>query len=194
MTAIFTLGRLTLRNPAAAAKIILAKTLHGEAIWTALFLVAVLNALAYAVMTVLFPMPEELAFLNPSPITYMALSAGILVAFSAAVSASGRLIGGQGSFFGVLSMMIWLQLVRVALQVVLILVMMLSPGIGGLLSLAINLYLVFVLLHFVNEGHRFNSLWRAFAVLLMASLLALFALTFVTGLFGPDNLGLPAYV
>ncbi|MEL0438557.1 YIP1 family protein [Phycobacter sp. K97] len=194
MTAILTLGRLTLRNPSAAARIVLAQNLRGEATWTALFLVAVLNALTYAMMTVLFPIPAELAFLNPSPITYMTLSAGIVIAFSAAVTVSGRMIGGQARFFDVLSMMIWLQFIRVGIQVALIVVMVLSPGLGGLLSLAVNLYLVFVLLHFVNEGHRFNSLWRAFAVLLMASLLALFALTFAMGLFGPDNLGLPAYV
>ena len=91
-------------------------------------------------------------------------------------------------------MMIWLQVIRVAIQLALIAVSFVSGSLGGLLSLAVNLYLVYVLLHFVNEGHRFNSLWRAFAVLLMASLLALFTLTFVLGLFGPENLGLPAYV
>ncbi|MBE1295213.1 Yip1 family protein [Phycobacter azelaicus] len=194
MTEFFTLGRLTLRNPSAAAQIVLAQHWRGEALWTGLFLVAVLNALAYAVMTVLFPVPEEMAFLNPSPILYMALSTGVLLVFSSAVTVSGRMIGGQGGFFEVLSMMVWLQVVRLALQVVLIFAIVLSPGLGGLLSLAVNLYLVYVLLHFVNEGHRFASLWRAFGVLLMASLLALFALTFVLGLFGPDNLGLPAYV
>ncbi|MDE4096513.1 MULTISPECIES: YIP1 family protein [Rhodobacterales] len=194
MTPFLNLALLTLRSPAKAAEIVLAQQWRGEAVWTGLLLVAVLNALTHALMLWLFPVAQELAFLNMSPTALVGLSAGLLVVFSVAVTFCGRLIGGQGGFAQVLPVMIWLQLVRVGIQAVVIVVTLLSAGIGALLSLLVNVFLIYVLLHFVNEAHRFNSLWRAFGVLVMASLLALFTLTFVLGLLGPAKLGLPAYV
>ncbi|MDE4172543.1 YIP1 family protein [Phaeobacter sp. PT47_59] len=194
MNSVLSLGLLTLRSPAQAAHLLLSRAWPREAIWTGLFLAAVLNALAYGLMTVLFPLPPEFAMMRLSSVTYVALSAGLILGVSVAVTVCGRFIGGKGAFADVLAVMIWLQIVRVGIQAGLILVTILSPGLGGLFSLVVNLYLFFVLLHFVNAAHRFNSLWRAFGVLLMASLLALFTLTFVLGLFGPENLGLPAYV
>lgn len=194
MKQLFTLGLLSLRMPSTAARLLLSQNWPKDAIWIGLALAAILNALAYGVMTLLFPLPPELAMLRFSPVAYAALSAGLIAGVSAAVTFCGRFISGQGRFSDLLLVMVWLQAIRVGIQLPLIVITVLSPGLGGLFSLVANLYLFYVLLHFVKEAHRFGSLWRAFGVLLMASLLALFSLTFLLGLLGPDNLGLPAYV
>lgn len=102
MTPFLNLALLTLRSPAKAAEIVLAQQWRGEAVWTGLLLVAVLNALTHALMLWLFPVAQELAFLNMSPTALVGLSAGLLVVFSVAVTFCGRLIGGQGGFAQVL--------------------------------------------------------------------------------------------
>lgn len=185
---------MTLRQPDVAARTVLLRQWPREAIWTGLLLVLVLNAVVHELLNLWVPAVGQLALVSLSTGSYLMASFLLTFGFAALLSICGRWLGGSGRLMPVLSLMVWLQFVQLAIQVFLIFVMMLSPLIGGLLSLLSTLVVFFILLHFVNEAHGFASLWRAFAVVLMAAILCLFAMTFIVGLLGPANFGLPEHV
>lgn len=185
---------MTLRQPDVAARTVLLRQWPREAIWTGLLLVLVLNAVVHELLNLWVPAVGQLALVSLSTGSYLMASFLLTFGFAALLSICGRWLGGSGRLMPVLSLMVWLQFVQLAIQVFLIFVMMLSPLIGGLLSLLSTLVVFFILLHFVNEAHGFASLWRAFAVVLMAAILCLFAMTFILGLLGPANFGLPEHV
>ncbi|EBA17882.1 hypothetical protein RSK20926_19127 [Roseobacter sp. SK209-2-6] len=194
MISLLPLAILTLRQPGAAARSLLLSPLSREAIWTALCLIVVLNALSYTVMNLLFPLSEELSFLKLSTGSYIIISTALTVLFALLLSVGGRWLGGQGRFLPVLTLLIWIQVVQLFLQVLVIVFTFALPLLGSLLGLVGNLFLVFVLLHFINEAHGFASLWRSAAVVVMAAILLFFAMMFFAGLIGPANIGLPGHV
>ncbi|CUH88329.1 Yip1 domain protein [Phaeobacter sp. CECT 5382] len=185
---------LTLRQPGVAARNILLRQWPSEAVWTGLFLAITLNTFSYTLLNYWYPLVDELSFLNFSTGTYLGISALMSLGFAATLSIGGRFLGGTGRFMPMLTLLVWLQLVQMVVQTMLIAVTVLSPALGSLLSLIANVFLFFVLLNFVNEAHGFASLWRALAVVVMATILVFFAMIFVVGLIGPDTIGLPENV
>lgn len=188
---------LTLRQPGVAARSILLRQWPNEAIWTGLFLAVILNALFFGVLGLILPDSSELAMFDmslESPGLSLMVSALRSVLFAAMLTLGGRWLGGTGHFMSILSLLVWDQLLQLALMSVAVVVMLISPQLGNMVFLVIGLVLLFVLLNFVNEAHGFASLWRAFAVVLMASMVMFFAMIFIVGLLGPANLGLPENV
>ena len=188
---------LTLRQPGVAARSILLRQWPNEAIWTGLFLAVILNALFFGVLGLILPDSSELAMFDMSPESpglSLMVSALRSVLFAAMLTLGGRWLGGTGHFMSILSLLVWDQLLQLALMSVAVVVMLISPQLGNMVFLVIGLVLLFVLLNFVNEAHGFASLWRAFAVVLMASMVMFFAMIFIVGLLGPANLGLPENV
>lgn len=184
---------LTLRQPAVAARSILLRQLPDEAIWTGLFLAVVLNALFFGVLGLLIPNSSELAMFDMSPDSpgiSMMVSTVRSVLFALMLTLGGRWLGGTGRFMPILSLLVWDQLVQLAAMSLGIAVLLISPKLGSIVFLLIGLVLLFVLLNFVNEAHGFASLWRSFAVVLMASIVMFFAMILLVGLLGPANLGL----
>lgn len=188
---------LTLRQPGVAARSILLRQWPNEAIWTGLFLAVILNALFFGVLGLVLPDSSELAMFDMSPESpglSLMVSALRSVLFAAMLTLGGRWLGGTGHFMPILSLLVWDQLLQLALMSVAVVVMLISPQLGNMVFLVIGLVLLFVLLNFVNEAHGFASLWRSFAVVLMASMVMFFAMIFIVGLLGPANLGLPENV
>ncbi len=188
---------LTLRQPGVAARSILLRQWPNEAIWTGLFLAVILNALFFGVLGLIPPDSSELAMFDMSPESpglSLMVSALRSVLFAAMLTLGGRWLGGTGHFMSILSLLVWDQLLQLALMSVAVVVMLISPQLGNMVFLVIGLVLLFVLLNFVNEAHGFASLWRSFAVVLMASMVMFFAMIFIVGLLGPANLGLPENV
>lgn len=188
---------LTLRQPGVAARSILLRQWPNEAIWTGLFLAVILNALFFGGLGLILPDSSELAMFDMSPESpglSLMVSALRSVLFAAMLTLGGRWLGGTGHFMSILSLLVWDQLLQLALMSVAVVIMLISPQLGNMVFLVIGLVLLFVLLNFVNEAHGFASLWRSFAVVLMASMVMFFAMIFIVGLLGPANLGLPENV
>ncbi len=184
---------LTLRRPGVAARSILLRQFPNEAIWTGLFLAVILNALFFGILGLIIPNSSELAMFDmssDSPGISMMVSAVRSVLFAAMLTLGGRWLGGTGRFMPILSLLVWDQLVQLALMSLGIVVLLISTQLGSMVFLMIGLVLLFVLLNFINEAHGFASLWRSFAVVLMASIVMFFAMIFIVGLLGPANLGL----
>jgi len=184
---------LTLRQPGVAARSILLRQWPNEAIWTGLFLAVVLNALFFGGLGLIAPSSSELPIFDMSPDSpglSMMVSAIRSVVFATMLTFGGRWLGGTGQFMPILALLVWDQLLQLALMGLGIVVLLVLPPLGSMMFLLIGLVLLFVLLNFVNEAHGFASLWRSFAVVLMASIVMFFAMIFIVGLLGPANLGL----
>jgi hypothetical protein len=184
---------LTLRQPGVAARSILLRQFPNEVIWTGLFLAVILNALFFGVLDLIIPDSKQLAMFDMSSESRglsMMVSAVRSVLFASLLTLGGRWLGGTGHFMPILSLLVWDQLVQLACMGIGITVLLISPQLGSIVFLVIGLVLLFVLLNFVNEAHGFASLWRAFAVVLMASIIMVFAMILIVRLLGPANLGL----
>ncbi|MEP2716254.1 YIP1 family protein [Pseudophaeobacter sp.] len=188
---------LTLRQPGVAARTILLRQWPHEAIWTGLFLAIVLNELFFGALGLYVTKSSDLAMFGLSPKhpgLSLFLSALRSVGFAALLTYCGRLIGGTARFMPMLSLLVWDQLVQLVVMAGGIAALLASPTFGSIVFLVIGLVMFFVLLNFVNEAHGFASLWYAFAVVLMATIVLFFSMLFLDGLFGPANTGLPTNV
>lgn len=194
MNALTTLALLTVKAPREAARRILAQEWPREALWTAFLLSVVLNTCVYTLQQVLFPLPPEVLLPRFSPGAYFGAVLVLQLAFIAMLATAGRWLGGQGNLAALLAVITWLQLLQAALNGAVIGLFLILPAFAALLNIAVNILVFFILLHFVNEAHRFGSIWRALGVVMMASLILVFALIFLAGLIGPANLGLPEHV
>ncbi|MFW8593084.1 YIP1 family protein [Cribrihabitans neustonicus] len=182
---------LTVRTPGEAARRLLERSWSREVLWTAFLLSVVLNTLVYTLQQVLFPLPAEVLVPRFSPGVYFALMMAVQIGFIAMLTTTGRWLGGDGDLKALLVLVVWLQLLQAAANAVVSFVFLVLPILAALLNLGVNLLAFFILLHFVKEAHSFGSVWRALGVVLMASLILLFAAIFLAGLIGPANLGLP---
>ncbi|MEX0302275.1 MAG: YIP1 family protein [Leisingera sp.] len=185
---------LTLKAPRDAAQKILARDWPREALWTAYLLSVVLNTCVYTVQQILFPLPPEILLPNFTPGAYFAVVFVLQLGFIAMLATTGRWLGGQGDLTSLLALVTWLQLLQAGLNGSIVAVFLVLPPLASLLNIAANVVVFFILLHFVNAAHRFGSVWRSLGVVLMASLILVFALLFIVGLIGPANLGLPENV
>lgn len=163
---------LSVRNPAEGARVLMGLNLPGRALWTALALVAVLNTILFTLSNILFPGPTPLPEVLTAPTVYLAVVFGGLALTVYSIFWVGRMLGGQGALADILVLIVWLQALRVAVQAVALVLMLVVPLLSGLLVLAAGLIGVWMMVHFVNEAHRLNSLGRAVGVL-VASLLAI---------------------
>ncbi|OED47731.1 hypothetical protein AB838_13940 [Rhodobacteraceae bacterium (ex Bugula neritina AB1)] len=191
MNALAAFALLTLKSPRDAAQHILAQQWPREALWTGFLLSVVLNTCVYTAQKILFPLPPEVLLPRFAPGAYFAIVLVLQLCFIAMLSTSGRWLGGQGSLPSMLALVTWLQLLQAALNGAIVLAFLVMPTLAALLNIAANIIVFFILLHFVNAAHRFSSVWRSLGVVLMASLILVFALLFIVGLIGPANLGLP---
>ncbi|TLP64240.1 hypothetical protein FEE96_10660 [Parasedimentitalea maritima] len=185
---------LTLTAPGQAAGNILTLKWPRQVLWTGLILAIALNAIVYSFQELVFPLPSDLGLPKLSPLTYFGVMLAIQVVFVFALFVMGRWLGGQGSLEDLLVLVVWLQLLQVALQIIMTLLFLVAPLLAGLLNLAATLFGLYIFANFINEAHRLGSLWRAFGVLLMASIAIALVLSFILGLAGPSLLGLSANV
>ncbi len=168
------LALLTLANPAEAARRVLAAIPPREVLWIGLALVVVLNALAQSVSTLVFPALDPSLDMAFEPVVQsLATSAGAMALSVFAFLFIGRMLGGKATLDGILALVIWLQLLQIIGQVVIFVAVLVIPSVFLMLVLAMSLYSLFISLHFVNQAHGFDSLWKSFGVILVSGLLAI---------------------
>ncbi|WP_323780618.1 YIP1 family protein [Leisingera sp.] len=194
MNALAAFALLTVKSPRDAAQQILAQDWPREALWTGFLLSVVLNTCVYTLQQVLFPLPPEVLIPRFAPGAYFAVILVLQFSFIAMLATTGRWLGGQGSLAALLALVTWLQLLQAGLNAAVVAMLLVLPALAALLNIAANIMVFFILLHFVNSAHKFGSVWRSLGVVLMASMILVFALLFIVGLIGPANLGLPEHV
>jgi hypothetical protein len=181
------LGRLavlTLKDPGRAARIVIAMDLPRKALWEGLVLSAALNAILFALSDMMFPAPQVLPSALHQPLVYFSVVLLGLVVFIQALALTGRLLGGSGGFAALLPVMVWFQVLRVAVQAASLLLLLTLPFLSLLFIMAAAVAGVYVLLHFLSEALRLGSLGRAAGAMILASLVVIVAASVFIALFG----------
>ena len=184
-----TLLMTTLRTPDEAAEIIMDTPISRTEMWLSVLLAAALNALATGISLTLMPLPEGWPSLFGNPMSYFVIIAGGLVLLGHILTWSGRWIGGTGALDDIIKLIVWLQLVRIVLQVVGLVIVIAAPLLGALYGLATGLLSLWILLHFVRAGHRLESLGTAALVLFATFVGLVIGLSLLLSLIGVGSLG-----
>jgi hypothetical protein len=177
-------------DPRDVARLLLSIRPGPEALWTAFALVVVLNALVFSSTQLLVPPQGPMPFMFGSPVGFIVTQAATLAGMIAAMTWTGRLLGGQGGMADVGILLIWMQGLRVLVQLILLVLMPLSGLLSGLVMMAASGAGLWILLNFIDEAHELGSLGRA-AVVLVLGLLGLgFGLTLLLSLsgFNPEGM------
>lgn len=191
---LFALAKRTVTQPRAAAEDLVAMNIPRGTLWIALALAVVLNTLVYQVTIVIAPPPGPLPVLLASPLPFALFVAGGLIVSIYALTFVGRRLGGSGSLETLMTLLIWLQYLRFAVQIVALVISLFAPGLAALVVFSASLYGIWLLLHFVDVGHQLNNLLTSFGVLVMAMLAIMICMVILLSLFGLQNLGLTPYV
>lgn len=181
---------MSVTDPAQAARTLMALGLRRDLLWTGLALAVVLNTLLFSLSNILMPGPTPFPAAFNQPMVYLTLVAGGLLLTVYTLYGIGRLLGGKGALDDVLVLVLWLQYLRILVQVATLILALTVPLLALLTVLGATLVGIYVMLHFVDQAHRLGSLPRAAGVLIasvVAMALALFVLMALFGgtIFGP---------
>lgn len=183
------LGRQTLRDPRAAAARLLGLQLPAGWLWMALALMTALNAIIYSLSLQLTRQDRsDGAELFPpvlqSPIGFALFLGGGLVATVLALTWMGRLMGGKAQIADVLVLITWLQVLRLAVQLVVLVLMLALPSLVGPVVIGASVWGLVILVIFLDCAHRFGSWGKATVMLVLASVAMVVALSLILGLIG----------
>ena len=172
------LAQLTLQNPRQAARVLLAEGVPMRARTAGLLLVAVVSALLASLQVGLTPQPLDplSAFMLASPIRAAVVQWLFLALSVVLVHQVGRAFGGRGSFPDALLIVVWLQLLMLALQVLQLVVTFFSPALAGLIGLAGFGVFLWLMTTFIAELHGFTSRGLVFLGMVLSCLAAGFVL------------------
>ena len=181
----------TLRDPRGTAYEILSLQLERSYIYTALVAVCAVTAFIVGGSAALSPPPSPemleaipaLALLE-RPLALFVLTAGGLIVMAHALYWAGTAMGGDGDLSDMLVLMTWLQALRMMAQIAILVVGVALPAIGQLMALVVMIAAFWLLLHFISAALRFDSLLRAFGLLIAVSAGLLLGLMLLVTLLG----------
>lgn len=168
MDQVLPLARLTVTDPRAAARTLLDYGFPREHHWTLFLLVVSLGGAVFAAANVMAPPPEDAPALS-------GLMAAVLVGGSIFVSTgvmllAGRLFGARAEAPDAMLLVLWLELLSLAVQILVLIVGFVAPGAGMVLALIYFLLFVWLLSAFTAELHGFATVLRGFVGLAVATL------------------------
>ena len=160
----------------------------------ALALMSVLNAMVYSVSLQLAPPldPADGIFLPPvlrSPVLltlFLFAALGLTVVM---LHKLGRAMNGAASLYDILILITWLQVLRLALQLVMLVLSLFIPAFGALLGLVATVWGVYILAAFVNVAHRYDNTMKSAGVMVLSFLAIAVGMSVLMGLLGGFNMG-----
>ncbi|WP_293577487.1 YIP1 family protein [Phaeobacter sp.] len=188
-----TLLAMTFQSPRAAARSILDMNWPREALLLALALTSVVNTLLLVLSELLLPAVGGAAFGMPS-LLYAGAAFGLHLGTCVLLTWTGRWIGGQGGFAGILALTVWLNALQIGLFAVVMVLHLILPLAASLLAMLSNFVMLAIFVMFIQEAHKFSSIWRAIGALMMSAILVALLISFLLGSQAPGLLGLPDHV
>lgn len=160
----------SITEPAEVAREVIATEWRRDTLWTALALVAILNVILLALMQMLSPVPAALEQQGVvlSPFTYTILVGAFLVIFVFAIKGAGGMLGGQGTLDATLVLMVWFQVVSLVLEAAQVVLVLISPFLGGLFGMVSLGVLLWCIVNFIDVLHGFQNKGKAVGTLLLA--------------------------
>lgn len=169
------LFRQTLTDPRAAGGRVIAMNLPIQGLWMALGLVSVLLSLLVAGILQMMPLPPDeygqalrMSPAYQSPLLFALFNWGQAVVSVFVLYWIGQMFRGQGRLADMLAVMIWLQVVSLVLAVGLFAVGLIFPVLGALAMLLAIFWGLWATVALVDAANRFNNMFKAAAVCLVA--------------------------
>lgn len=171
----------TIAHPAEASRIVLSERLDRGTLWSALALVSVLSTLVTALRNVLMPpgaadarLPDgQTVQVVLTPFAFAFIIFALLTILVFVLDLVGRVLGGRGELTGILTAVVWTQIVFLIVDLSLLVVMVMVPPLSSVAALVALVLITRASVHFLKVAHDFETLGRAAATLLL-SLLGLF--------------------
>lgn len=166
------LAQLTLQDPRQAARVLLAEDVPMRARTAGLLLVAVVSALlaSLQVGTDLQGLDPLSAFMLASPFR-AALFQWLFLALSVVlIHRVGRAFDGRGSLPDALLIVVWLQLLMLALQLLQLAATLVAPPLSGVIGLAGFALFLWLMTAFIAELHGFRNRGLVFFGMVLAAL------------------------
>lgn len=180
------LTRETVRNPRGAARNVLSMDLPRDVVWSLLGLVAVLSLVATLIGDRMMPEGSMavMPFLLRSPIAGALFLASAMVVLSAILSRLGQLFGGAGEFGQALRLIVWSQILMLALQVVQTVFILISPAISALIGVVGFFWFIWLAAGFTAELHEFDGSGKGLVVAVLSVFATAFALMILMVMLG----------
>jgi hypothetical protein len=163
--------RYSLQSPRDAIRQVIDSDPPMTARWIALLLVAIASTFLTLLGQRLVPseeLPAAFAWSMDSPLSLAASLVVMLYVSAHLLFRLGRFRNGRGSFDDSLTVMIWLQIIMLAVQAVQLALHVLLPPFALAANLAGLVLFFWLLTNFVAELHGFESLTRTFFGILVA--------------------------
>lgn len=185
------LARLSLADPQKGARAVLNLGIPMPARTVGLVLMAVASAILMHIGALLLPPTEDPVanFITGSPIRSAVVQWLILFLSVVLIDRIGRARGGTGSFADAMLIVVWLQILMLALQAVQLLALVIVPPLAALLNIAGLLLFFWLMTSFIAELHGFASRQAVFFGIVVTAIAVAFVLVVVVVLIlGPEAL------
>lgn len=177
--------RDSIASPTEAAERLLALRPSRLVILQAAVLVSVLDALLVGVLSggaFTIPLPDGEAVL--SPLLHAALLVGSLLISAGSLQVGGQILGGRGRYDESLLVVVWLEVLAIAIHLVELLAALVLPPLAPILALVGLALLLWCLVHFTRALHGFSGYGRTVLALLLGAVAIGIALSALLGFFG----------
>lgn len=166
------LAQLTLQDPAQAARALLAEGVPLRARTAGLLLMAILSSLLASIQVEAGrnQLDPFSAFMLASPIRATVFQWGFLALTVLLIFRVGRAFGGRGSFSDALLIVVWLQVIMLAFQVMQLVLAPLFPDLAGLIGLISFVVYFWLMTHFIAVLHGFASRGLVFLGMVLTAL------------------------
>ena len=166
------LTQLTLQDPRQATRVLLAEGVPMRARTGGLLLVAVVSAVFASIQ--LGASPQALdplsAFMLASPFRAAVVQCLFLALSVVLIHRVGRAFGGKGSFPDALLVVVWLQLLTLAIQVLQLAATLVAPPLAGIIGLGGFVLFLWLMTAFIAELHGFASRGLVFLGMVLSAL------------------------
>lgn len=154
------LARDTVMRPAQAVPRILALAPPPEQRWMAGVAVVALSSILAWLASILFPLPVETPWspITRSPMVMAVVQLVVLLLVSGLVAGVGRMFGGRGQFADALWLLIWIDAIMLAIQLVQVVLMFVFPLTAEMLGLAVIGLFFWLVIALTKELHGFQNL------------------------------------
>jgi hypothetical protein len=187
--------RYSLQSPRDAIRQVIASDPPMTARWIALLLVAIASTFLMLLSLSLVPsdeLPPALVWAMGSPLSLAMIHLVMLLVSVHLLFRIGRFRNGRGSFADSLTVLIWFQIIMLAVQAVQLALQVLLPPFALAAYFAGLVLFFWLLTNFVAELHGFASLSKTFFGILVALAMLILLLGFGLALVIAVTVGVPA--
>lgn len=151
----------SIKAPREAARWLVDQNFGNDVLAMGFALVLVLNVLLISLFQAFLVLNPVVAPLISQPLFYMGGLGLMLAAIVVALSSAGRSLGGTGTIRAVAALVVWLQLLRIAAQIIVFVLALISPAIATLISFVFSIAGLWIALNFIAEAHGFAGIGKA---------------------------------